>query len=327
MEKMIETVSIMPKGIERDSKWQKVLTKGAELNKAKSIINRIEAFNNHDKPEKIVDEVMKLSDSLPQNYIKSLQPLGGGSRYHTTGMVAKTDDNSSFKTSTVNKLHGISPEHVESRYLSNLKNNINIYKLQEPTELWDKFKFETAKIAGHPNYPIATDFAHNSLNWLNNITNNTDTRIVNSIKEISDPKLRAYIQDRVNQVLQRQDCRGLIFSAQSDVSTQIQHSSEFKEVIYRNKNELFNKNIVMLKPITFYKDIDLKNAIHNATLYKAWIDKDGNLNAIIYDIYDFNKINNRNDIVAKVNNQMEYWQEHRNIENYFILVFVKINRS
>ena len=79
LKKMIEDVSSMPKGAERDSKWQDVLSRGAEIDKAKAVIDRIQTFNNHDMPEKIVDEIGKLSYSLPQGFVESLQPLGGDS--------------------------------------------------------------------------------------------------------------------------------------------------------------------------------------------------------------------------------------------------------
>jgi len=75
LQKMIDAVSAMPKSSERDSKWQEVLSKGAELDEAKAVINNIEAFNNHDMPEKIVDEVNKLFDALPKNYVKNSQAM------------------------------------------------------------------------------------------------------------------------------------------------------------------------------------------------------------------------------------------------------------
>lgn len=201
------------------------------------------------------------------------------------------------------------------------------YKLHKPSEIGDRLKFEIAKISGHPQYPLATEFAHNSLNWLKDINNTPNSMLINTISEITDTKLRAFIQGSVQKVLNRQNCRGVVYTPESEVAKKVQNSKEFKEIIYRNKNELLKNQVIKLKPITFYNDIDLKNAIHNATIYKAWLDKDGNLNAVVYDIYDFDKFKNRNDVVAQINNQMENWQENNNIENYFVLIFVKINRN
>jgi hypothetical protein len=61
-----------------------------------------------------------------------------------------------------------------------------------------------------------------------------------------------------------------------------------------------------------------------AALYKAWIGQEGNLHTLICDICDFRKIKPVVSKTDKLNNQMYDWQVYNNIENYFVLIFVKI---
>jgi hypothetical protein len=113
--KMIEEVSAMPKSPERDSKWQEVLSKGAEIDEVKAIINNIETYNTHDMPEKIVEEFNKLSDSLPQNYIKNLPLLDGNNTERIPQNSYNPNNyNNVFTDSIINKLFGSSPAYAET---------------------------------------------------------------------------------------------------------------------------------------------------------------------------------------------------------------------
>lgn len=296
IQKMIKDVSAMPKGEERDSKWQEVLSKGAEIDEAKSIISNIEAYNNHDMPEKIVDELNKLSDALPQNYIKSLQSLGAAQKNN-------------------------------QKYLNSFSGK------SEPVDFGDKAKLDFAKgripeFIGHFIYPNTTEFAHNSLNWFKDANKNPDAIVLDSVKDVSNTELRTYLQNKIPETLHNKaDSKGVFYSDNSNIAKIIANSNDFRNVLLENRTELLKNNKITLKPVRFNNDKDLKNSLHNATVYKAWIDQNGNLHAIITDIYDFDYLRNRTDDIAKINNQMYYWQNHNNIENYFVIIYVTIDKN
>ena len=284
---------------------QKITAKKQALSKHSQALNNVESlFQNED--------YQGISD-------------GYGNQEKGKAVPKVAENNSASKLYKKSNYSNAGNQNINSNSNTTLKSS----DLREPSEFWDRIKFDIARKLKNVPYvpPIATEFAHNSLTWLKDISKNPYTKLVESVRQINDKQLQEYLQKCIQDILHKSDCRGVIYTSESNVAKKIQNSSDFRDVIYRNKDDLFKKRVITLKPVFFNRDADLANSVHNATIYKAWIDKTGNLNAIIFDVYDFSKMKNRGDIIARINNQMETWQEHKNIENYFVIVFVKINRA
>jgi len=305
-------------------------------NELKKIVDEAVNTTNQSKYGQLMQKIHAKKQALNKhsqalNHIESLfqnedyQGIADGYGNQGSGGVPNVgENNSASKTHKKSDYNNARNQNIYSDLNKTLKSS----DLHEPSEFWDRMKFDIArKLKNVPYVPIATEFAHNSLTWLREVLNNPNAQLIQSIRQINDKQLRTYLQERIRDILHKSDCKGVIYTSESNVAKKIQNSNDFRDVIYRNKDDLFKKGSITLKPVFFYRDTDLANSLHNATIYKAWIDKNGNLNALIFDIYDFSKMKNQYSIKAQINNQMETWQENKNIENYFVIVFVKINRA
>lgn len=118
---------------------------------------------------------------------------------------------------------------------------------------------------------------------------------------------------------------GVVFSNDSSIATNIANNPEFigavgQQMAQGLKNKKFD--------ITFSpgNDPNLFRSIHNATVLNPHIDNQGNFNAIVYDKYDFDWIKGnayQNPIVG-TNNAAYVLQQLNRLENYYVLIPVKI---
>lgn len=291
--------------------WQKYLDKSAvEL---KNILNRV--TNNHDNfvHQKLLSEYISKKENLKEetdkfNFIKF---------NFDNGKYSEPDVSTPFLQNYVNPLQARQsyPDKFTDMYTptGNDRSLFNIAK--------SNFVNQTARLE----YPLSTEFAHNSLTWLKDVSkSNPNAVVLHSVKDASNPQLQLYLQDRIHNVLYLPDSRGIFYNEKSDIAREIALSPEFQKAILDNVGKLLKNQVITLVPLDFKSNSDLANSLGHASIYKAWIDNDKNLNAIIYDIYDFDKIKNPQTKKEKINNQMYYWQTNNNLENYFVLIFVKI---
>lgn len=142
--------------------------------------------------------------------------------------------------------------------------------------------------------------------------------ILNSINQLPE-YLKKYMHDKLHEQLGVTDSRGILLKSGSSLSRQISQSREFAELIKRNSMVLLNGKIVNKDSINFLSNENLHLSLGHADVLNAFIDSNGNLNAIIADTYDFNK----DDPDWKVEWAYNV-QENNLIENYFVLCIISI---
>ena len=84
------------------------------------------------------------------------------------------------------------------------------------------------------------------------------------------------------------DCVGIIFNENSSISKSIADTFEFKKFLFKNFPELIKKGYVKNKSSSLKSNINTYESIGLSDIPLTQIDKDGNLQAVILDVYDFN---------------------------------------
>ena len=129
-----------------------------------------------------------------------------------------------------------------------------------------------------------------------------------------------WAKNKVNSQYGINDCRGIVFDENSEVSQTIAHSNELNGYISRNFSDLMAGKVIKDDSISFdiNKDSDLWSGFGKADIIEAKV-KDGYLEVIIGDTYDFNK-NSKNKLVQK-GRQV---QDAGLLEPYYTITKVKI---
>ncbi len=172
--------------------------------------------------------------------------------------------------------------------------------LPDATELWklsaDKFKHESKYL-------------------------NENGILVSSVEQLPS-KVRDIVRQKLKQQINKNNARGILFYSDSTLAQGIGESEEFVRYIRDNIEILSQGKIIETGSTYFGSDENLKLALGHVDILFTEIDQNGNINAIIMDTYDFNK----NDPDWKV--QIAYnVQKHGLIENYYILIHVRIPLS
>ncbi len=148
--------------------------------------------------------------------------------------------------------------------------------------------------------------------------------LYNSTKDLRDEKLEKKIKARL--LLEgtgMQDCKVFVAKENSSLSQKVANSDELKSIIkqdiqYIRKFKIFpakDSNVEFTSP-------DLYNALHGANIADASFDKDGNLNLVIEDLYNFNQ--GRTSVRGRVGEKL---QNQGDLVPYYIRVNVKIPKS
>jgi len=156
----------------------------------------------------------------------------------------------------------------------------------------------------HINYPIG-----NALNSL----------YYGSINNIHDPSIRAWVESKIKAQLGNSDCPGVILFSKHPLADKIAHSQDIKEFILTNKTKLINGQFINGSK-TFKSKQDLRNSINSADIINAHLDKAGNFNAIVIDVYNFA---NEGNILVKTAYNL---QEKGLLKNYFIVIYIKLDK-
>ena len=126
------------------------------------------------------------------------------------------------------------------------------------------------------------------------------------------------IKSKLLKQIGQTNIKGIVFHQYSSISNAIIKDEAFKEFIKSCKNELIKNRKVENKSISFRQG-NLLNAYHYADIINIHIDKENNLNALVFDTYDFNKFD-PNPLAQKGG---EY-QDKRKIEPYYSIAILKI---
>ena len=206
-------------------------------------------------------------------------------------MKGEYEDNYSIKYKKPNLI-----SHI-SRQVLNMGTSVynNIFTIPDAKSLWKASSYDFKK----------------SKEYIT--TNGCVVYSVNNLPEIIQPKVIAKLisQLKVN------DALGVIFSANSSISKELSKSNEIKLFLSDNFEKLIGGGVID-GTFAFNSTENLKNSYGKADIFNAYIDDNGDFNAIILDTWDFN---NENNWIIKMGKNA---QDAGIIRNYYTLTLIKI---
>ena len=144
-----------------------------------------------------------------------------------------------------------------------------------------------------------------------------------SIDNIEEENLRNFVKNKVKKQFQEKDSRGVIFNENSSLAEKINTSFALKKLIKNKKSELLPGASLPDTSLSFSVwNFDLYNAIHRADIVDIHVDLNGDFTAKVIDTYDFNPHSWNPAVMAA-----GHFQKERKIENYFVVVKIKIPRE
>ena len=148
--------------------------------------------------------------------------------------------------------------------------------------------------------------------------------LYNSTSDLNDKKLEQKIKARLLfENTGMQDCKVFVANENSSIAQKIAGSDELKEIIKSDIQYIKRLHVFPAKGQDIeFKSPDLYNALHGANIADASFDKDGNLNLVIDDFYNFNK--GRTSVKGRLG---EKFQNQGSIIPYYVRVRVKITKE
>lgn len=144
-----------------------------------------------------------------------------------------------------------------------------------------------------------------------------------SIDNIEEENLRNFVKNKVKKQFQEKDSRGVVFNENSSLAEKINTSFALKKLIKNKKSELLPGASLPDTSLNFSVwNFDLYNAIHRADIVDIHVDLNGDFTAKVIDTYDFNPHSWNPAVMAA-----GHFQKERKIENYFVVVKIKIPRE
>ena len=144
-----------------------------------------------------------------------------------------------------------------------------------------------------------------------------------SIDNIEEENLRNFVKNKVKKQFQEKDSRGVVFNENSSLAEKINTSFALKKLIKNKKSELLPGASLPDTSLSFSVwNFDLYNAIHRADIVDIHVDLNGDFTAKVIDTYDFNPHSWNPAVMAA-----GHFQKERKIENYFVVVKIKIPRE
>lgn len=295
---MQENILNMHNGDAKNQQIQKFNTRKDSFDKVNSIVHRIDAFNTHQMYPEMAKEVDKLDKA-----VKQLPANQGATRNNQNTKIHQQTN------SVLSDLNLLKPNAPRDKMLANIGAKVGSM-LPKP-------------------FPEASKLWLDSTSFLKNIKNEPNTQIYKSIDDIKNLYIKGYLKNKVKGAINKDDCRGVVFNSDSSISKAIDESQALKNFLNANKNELLKGGVIDNASIGFTQkqDFDLYYAIHKADVLMPHLDKDGNFHAIIGDVYDFDLNKNNPQKTGEIVKKAINIQQHGKLENYFILIFVDIDKS
>lgn len=148
--------------------------------------------------------------------------------------------------------------------------------------------------------------------------------LYNSTEDLRDEKLEKKIKARL--LLEgtgMDDCKVFVANENSSLSQKIANSDELKSIIKQDMQYIRKFNIFPSKGSNIeFTSPDLYNALHGANIADATFDKNGNLNLVIEDLYNFNQ--GRTSVRGRLG---EKFQNKGDLIPYYVRVNVKIPKE
>lgn len=142
--------------------------------------------------------------------------------------------------------------------------------------------------------------------------------VVYSIYDLPSKELQDIVKLKINKS-KMSDSIGIIYHSNSEMSKQIAKDDAIKDKILQHKYELLNNKVVKGESVYFGDNKNLKLSLGHVDIPYMFLDKDGDIKALILDVYDFEPDDQdwKVRIAAKA-------QTGGNIRNYYSLHVVRI---
>lgn len=294
-----------------------------EINKMKIEIEKLdqkaqENLKEVEKQEKLIKEIENKIDvnTLPPEEKRQFDEAKSG--------IKTINRENNILTQEIKKIKSnfkILEDFFNKDMISIVNLNIIIYniwkKIITSKEFLDKIISKFKKQM--PLSVILWEISSSKFNNINSEIKNNITKI-NNIEDLQNLALKQKITTKVKQQYMANDTKGIIFDEDSIYAQAISNSKEIKNFIKSNKHNFLPNAKLPDDSIAFgILNPDLFNAFHRVDIVDIYIDVELNFNAKIIDTYDFNKKDfNPFVILARIQ------QLHGNIENYYIVINIKI---
>lgn len=153
-------------------------------------------------------------------------------------------------------------------------------------------------------------------------------RLVEKVSDLNNDKLEFFIRKKLESQIHKQEAKGIIFYENSSVSQKIAKDENFNkkisQIIKDNQNYInLNYKIDNIESsLEMFSDEDLQNAYGKIDILNINKDAQGNIYALVIDVYDFNA-DEDNPLVQRG----EKIQNANNLENYYSITVVKIKKK
>lgn len=142
--------------------------------------------------------------------------------------------------------------------------------------------------------------------------------VLENVSDIHNRNLELVIQSKLLKQIGQTNTKGIVFHQHSSISNAIIKDEAFKKFIKSCKNELIKNRQVENKSISFRQG-NLLNAYHYADIINIHIDKENNLNALVFDTYDFNE--GETDILVSIPREL---QKNGEITPYYSVIKIEV---
>lgn len=146
--------------------------------------------------------------------------------------------------------------------------------------------------------------------------------LIYNIYDLPSKELQDIVQKKVKGQLGISNANGIILNSTSDLAKEISTSRELKDYYLKHKDNLQKGKVIKGGSTYLGSSRNMKYAIGHADIVYSYIDKQGDLNSVILDTYDFNK----NDPDKKVRIAREA-QDRGTIRNYYNIIITKTPKS
>ncbi len=146
--------------------------------------------------------------------------------------------------------------------------------------------------------------------------------IVNSTYHLPQGEFQQTVQAKLQEQLGVKDTIGVIFKPDSTLSKAIANSPEFRKHFRLNAYKLVKGEVIKNVSTHFGSSENLALALGRADILYTYVDPSGNLQAIVFDTYDFNANDPR--LTVKIARSV---QDAKLLRNYYTLNIILIPKS
>ena len=166
-------------------------------------------------------------------------------------------------------------------------------------------------------FPFASSMVKNGLYDLKEARNKSNTKIYESLLQVSDLRLREKLKNKKVKDFEK----GIEYDSLSDISHEILNSFEFKNYV---KEFLKKGNMVKSFSFELMRNQDLYATLQKVEVFNPKISESGIFTCKVIDRIDFDKLRNIYNPINIPNNWGYHMQEKGVFKPYFIIINIKV---